>query len=272
MIKGSRIGLNGWQQAAVAVGSAVGALLDPRRADLIAALGETTGTPAFHRLLHRMKASPQGKVINCPFHLFTSFVSPFKCFLIPSFFVLLLRKYYRSAPVFSLKMWGMHGIYQQILLELHMHALWDPGTSPQMIGHLCGSWKLMSWPMSLRVRVRCMIFGTPCLTSPPIWLVSPRWRSLSLNKCYFPCVSCLLLEERQGSVKNKDHCSIGIIFRGPSVQVWAAQISCVYTMSDTFMKIWLMFGRDGGSFLLLHLLNIMSALALTVHHVFNCIH
>ncbi|KAJ6891562.1 hypothetical protein NC651_024914 [Populus alba x Populus x berolinensis] len=35
MIGGGRIQLNGWQQAAVAVGSAVGALLDPRRADLI---------------------------------------------------------------------------------------------------------------------------------------------------------------------------------------------------------------------------------------------
>ncbi|KAL5731225.1 hypothetical protein ACHQM5_003974 [Ranunculus cassubicifolius] len=41
--------LNRWQQAAVAVGSAVGALLDPRRADLIAALGETTGKPFFKR-------------------------------------------------------------------------------------------------------------------------------------------------------------------------------------------------------------------------------
>lgn len=54
--------LKGWQQAAVAVGSAVGALLDPRRADLIAALGETTGKPAFERVLERMKASPEGRV------------------------------------------------------------------------------------------------------------------------------------------------------------------------------------------------------------------
>lgn len=59
----ARIHLNGWQQAAVAVGSAVGALLDPRRADLIAALGETTGKPAFERVLERMKRSPEGRVI-----------------------------------------------------------------------------------------------------------------------------------------------------------------------------------------------------------------
>lgn len=62
MIQGGRIRLNGWQQAAVAVGSAVGALLDPRRADLIAALGETTGKPAFERVLERMKRSPEGRV------------------------------------------------------------------------------------------------------------------------------------------------------------------------------------------------------------------
>lgn len=62
MIEGARIHLNRWQQAAVAVGSAVGALLDPRRADLIAALGETTGKPAFERVLERMKSSPEGRV------------------------------------------------------------------------------------------------------------------------------------------------------------------------------------------------------------------
>lgn len=62
MIEGVRIRLNPWQQAAVALGSAVGALLDPRRADLIAALGETTGKPAFERVLERMKQSPEGRV------------------------------------------------------------------------------------------------------------------------------------------------------------------------------------------------------------------
>lgn len=57
-----RVRLKGWQQAAVALGSAVGALVDPRRADLIAALGETTGKPAFQRVLQRMKSNPQGRV------------------------------------------------------------------------------------------------------------------------------------------------------------------------------------------------------------------
>ncbi|KAG6757978.1 hypothetical protein POTOM_038308 [Populus tomentosa] len=67
MIGGGRIQLNGWQQAAVAVGSAVGALLDPRRADLIAALGETTGKHAFERVVERMKKSPEGRVVVARF-------------------------------------------------------------------------------------------------------------------------------------------------------------------------------------------------------------
>lgn len=62
MIERARIKLSPWQQAAVAVGSAVGALFNPRRADLIAALGETTGKPAFERVLERMKRSPEGRV------------------------------------------------------------------------------------------------------------------------------------------------------------------------------------------------------------------
>ncbi|CAD6259102.1 unnamed protein product [Miscanthus lutarioriparius] len=59
---GARVQLKGWQKAAVAFGSAFGALLDPRRADLIAALGETTGKPAFERVLQRMKNSAEGRV------------------------------------------------------------------------------------------------------------------------------------------------------------------------------------------------------------------
>ncbi|KAI3945883.1 hypothetical protein MKW98_023157 [Papaver atlanticum] len=43
MLQGGRIRLKGWQQAAVAVGSAFGALMDPRRADFTPALGEATG-------------------------------------------------------------------------------------------------------------------------------------------------------------------------------------------------------------------------------------
>ncbi|KAI3696321.1 hypothetical protein L1987_79333 [Smallanthus sonchifolius] len=63
MVEGARVRLRGWQQAAVALGSAVGALVDPRRADLIAALGETTGKPAFERVLERMKRNPEGREI-----------------------------------------------------------------------------------------------------------------------------------------------------------------------------------------------------------------
>ncbi|KAK9107764.1 hypothetical protein Syun_023775 [Stephania yunnanensis] len=63
MLEGGKIRLRGWQQAAVALGSAVGALLDPRRADLIAALGETTGKPAFERVLERMKKTSEGRAI-----------------------------------------------------------------------------------------------------------------------------------------------------------------------------------------------------------------
>jgi hypothetical protein len=73
MVGGGIIMLKTWQQAAVALGSAVGALLDPRRADLIAALGETTGKPAFQRVLQRMKSSPEGRVSNhfpLPFFIF----------------------------------------------------------------------------------------------------------------------------------------------------------------------------------------------------------
>ena len=52
------------------MGCAVGALINPRRADLIAALGETTGKPAFEMVLERMKKSPEGRV-----SLFLSFSS-----------------------------------------------------------------------------------------------------------------------------------------------------------------------------------------------------
>uniref|UniRef100_A0A0E0HAL4 Ubiquinone biosynthesis protein COQ4 homolog, mitochondrial n=1 Tax=Oryza nivara TaxID=4536 RepID=A0A0E0HAL4_ORYNI len=61
VMQGARVNLKGWQQAAVAFGSAFGALLDPRRADLIATLGETTGKPAFHRVLQRMRNSAEGR-------------------------------------------------------------------------------------------------------------------------------------------------------------------------------------------------------------------
>lgn len=57
-MEGACVPLKGWQQATVTLG----ALMDPRRADLIAALGETTGKPAFQLVLQRMKNSSEGKV------------------------------------------------------------------------------------------------------------------------------------------------------------------------------------------------------------------
>lgn len=59
----ARVPLKPWQKAAVALGSAAGALLNPARADLVAALGETTGTLAFRNILSRMKLAPEGQRI-----------------------------------------------------------------------------------------------------------------------------------------------------------------------------------------------------------------
>ena len=48
-------------RAAVAAGAALGALRRPGRADLVAALGETTGGPALRRMLARMRDSEEGQ-------------------------------------------------------------------------------------------------------------------------------------------------------------------------------------------------------------------
>jgi len=48
-------------QAAVAAGAALGALRRPGRADLVAALGETTGGPALRCMLARMRDSEEGQ-------------------------------------------------------------------------------------------------------------------------------------------------------------------------------------------------------------------
>ncbi|KOC13949.1 ubiquinone biosynthesis protein [Aspergillus flavus AF70] len=56
--------LNFVERGALAVGSAVGALLNPRRADLIAACGEATATPYFiYRLRDAMLSDPTGRQI-----------------------------------------------------------------------------------------------------------------------------------------------------------------------------------------------------------------
>jgi ubiquinone biosynthesis protein COQ4 len=52
------------ERGALAVGSAVGSLMNPRRADLIAALGEATATPYFiYRLRDAMLSDPTGRRI-----------------------------------------------------------------------------------------------------------------------------------------------------------------------------------------------------------------
>ncbi|KAG2421465.1 ubiquinone biosynthesis protein COQ4 [Aspergillus terreus] len=56
--------LNAIERGALAVGSAVGALMNPRRADLIAACGEATATPYFiYRLRDAMLSDPTGRQI-----------------------------------------------------------------------------------------------------------------------------------------------------------------------------------------------------------------
>ncbi|KAI9655746.1 MAG: Ubiquinone biosynthesis protein [Bathelium mastoideum] len=56
--------LTTFERGALAVGSAFGSLLNPRRGDLIAALGEATATPYFiYRLRDAMLASPTGRRI-----------------------------------------------------------------------------------------------------------------------------------------------------------------------------------------------------------------
>ncbi|KAI9888913.1 MAG: Intracellular distribution of mitochondria [Vezdaea aestivalis] len=56
--------LNGFERVALAAGSAVGALINPRRADLIAALGEATAQPYFiTRLRDTLLSNPTGRRI-----------------------------------------------------------------------------------------------------------------------------------------------------------------------------------------------------------------
>lgn len=52
-----------WQKGAIAAGSALGALTNPARADLVAALGETTGILAYERMAQRMRVDQEGRAI-----------------------------------------------------------------------------------------------------------------------------------------------------------------------------------------------------------------
>ncbi|KDQ12868.1 hypothetical protein BOTBODRAFT_134054 [Botryobasidium botryosum FD-172 SS1] len=55
------IALNWFENAFLVGGSAIASILDPRRADMIAVLGETTAGPALPRLRDRMLESPEGR-------------------------------------------------------------------------------------------------------------------------------------------------------------------------------------------------------------------
>lgn len=57
------VALSAAQKLAVGVGAAVGALLRPERADLVAAVAETTGEQAFRRMRQRMLQSEEGRQI-----------------------------------------------------------------------------------------------------------------------------------------------------------------------------------------------------------------
>ncbi|GMH35323.1 hypothetical protein BSKO_03191 [Bryopsis sp. KO-2023] len=59
----THVPLNPLQKAAVAFLSAAGALANPARADLVAAVGETTGASAFESIRDRMAMHPVGKQI-----------------------------------------------------------------------------------------------------------------------------------------------------------------------------------------------------------------
>eukprot|EP00879_Flechtneria_rotunda_P025921 GHRR01027580.1.p2 GENE.GHRR01027580.1~~GHRR01027580.1.p2 ORF type:complete len:159 (+),score=26.80 GHRR01027580.1:240-716(+) len=59
----THVPLNPLQKGAVAVFSALGALSNPARADLVAAVGETFGNAAIRNMAARMQASPTGRQI-----------------------------------------------------------------------------------------------------------------------------------------------------------------------------------------------------------------
>ncbi|KAF9533963.1 ubiquinone biosynthesis protein COQ4, mitochondrial [Crepidotus variabilis] len=57
------IPLNWFENTLLAAGSAIMSLVDPRRGDMIAALGETTAGPSLSRLRDLMLESPEGRMI-----------------------------------------------------------------------------------------------------------------------------------------------------------------------------------------------------------------
>lgn len=60
---GNKIKVTEFQRMLLTAGSSIAALLDPRRQDMIACLGETTGEEALHKILQVMKESDEGQKI-----------------------------------------------------------------------------------------------------------------------------------------------------------------------------------------------------------------
>lgn len=71
------------QKMGIAIGSAFGALAEPARADLVAALGETTGVLAYRRILQKMRVDQEGRVGYttpprlCQLQIFFQFLTSF---------------------------------------------------------------------------------------------------------------------------------------------------------------------------------------------------
>lgn len=60
---GNRIKVTDFQRLLLTAGSSIAALLNPRRHDMIACLGETTGEEALHKILQVMRESEEGQEI-----------------------------------------------------------------------------------------------------------------------------------------------------------------------------------------------------------------
>lgn len=60
---GNQIKVSDFQRILLTAGSSIAALLDPRRQDMIACLGETTGEEALEKVLHAMQQSEEGQRI-----------------------------------------------------------------------------------------------------------------------------------------------------------------------------------------------------------------
>lgn len=61
----NRIEMSPFQKIFLSAGSSIAALLNPRRQDMIAALGETTGVPALENILRQMKSTEEGlEILN----------------------------------------------------------------------------------------------------------------------------------------------------------------------------------------------------------------